>query len=45
MREIQHRKEKLNFGKAKAVKVPLMSANKIWLHLIFKGGLFSDRIG
>jgi hypothetical protein len=45
IREIQHKKEKLNFGNARAVNVPLKSASKTWFHLIFNRCLFFDQIG
>jgi hypothetical protein len=40
MREIQHKKERLNLGKESAVKAPLIITRRIWIHLIFKKSLF-----
>lgn len=36
MREIQAKKERLNFGKEKAVRIPLDMAKNISISLIFK---------
>lgn len=40
MREIQHKNERLNFGKDNAVRAPPLITSKIWIHLIFNRGLF-----
>lgn len=36
MREIQAKKERLNFGKERAVRIPLDMARNISINLIFK---------
>lgn len=40
MRETQHRKERLNLGKDRAVSAPLATANRMWIRRIFKDGSF-----